>query len=210
MSTARSEDERPPDDIDLVDLVDLVARAKSGSDQAWTALFERFLPVVRAVARSYRLTDIDIDDVGQAVWLLLLENVDRIREPRALPAWLITTTRRESLRLIRQRRRTVLVDPLTSVSDDESGTDTAVDADLLRLEAAQVLLRSLAELPPLQRDLLRLFSDEPTMSYREISAVLTMPVGSIGPTRARGLARLRATPAMRNYLFPTWSEDRPA
>src|SRR5688572_5814108 len=89
---------RPPKDLEIAELV---ARARSGSDRAWTALVEQYLPLVRAVARGYRLTDGDVDDVAQTVWMLLLEHVARIREPRALPAWLITTARRESLRLIR-------------------------------------------------------------------------------------------------------------
>jgi RNA polymerase sigma factor (sigma-70 family) len=207
MITPRTKAESLPDDVDTADLV---ARARSGCDEAWTALVERFVPVIRAVARGYQLSDNDIEDVGQTVWVQLLEHIDQIREPRALPGWLITTTRRESLRLIRQQRRTILVDPLASVYEDETETDNGVDADLLRMEEARVLLESLADLPPIQRNLLRLLSGEPTMSYREISAVLTMPVGSIGPTRARGLARLRATPAVRNYVLPAQGEGRTA
>ena len=207
MITSCNNAEPPPDGVDTAALV---ADARNGCDRAWTALFERFLPVIRAVARGYQLGDSDIEDVGQTVWVQLLEHVDRIREPRALPGWLITTTRRESLRLIRQQRRTVLVDPLASVYENETDDNNGVDADLLRMEEARVLLESLAELPPVQRTLLRLLSDEPTMSYREISAVLTMPVGSIGPTRARGLARLRATPAVRNYVLPAQGEGRTA
>ena len=207
MITSRNNAESLPDDVDTAGLV---AHARSGCDQAWTALVERFLPVIRAVARGYQLSDNDIEDVGQTVWVQLLEHIDQIREPRALPGWLITTTRRESLRLIRQQRRTILVDPLASVYEDETETDNGVDADLLRMEEARVLLESLADLPPIQRNLLRLLSGEPTMTYREISAVLTMPVGSIGPTRARGLARLRATPAVRNYVLPAQGEGRTA
>jgi len=207
MITSCDKAERLPDSIDTADLV---AQARNGCDRAWTTLVERFLPVIRAVARGYQLGDNDIEDVGQTVWVQLLEHVDRIREPRALPGWLITTTRRESLRLIRQQRRTVLVDPLAPVYEIETAADDGVDADLLRVEEARVLLAGLAALPHVQRTLLRLLSDEPTMSYREISAVLTMPVGSIGPTRARGLARLRATPAVRDYVYPARGEGRTA
>src|SRR4051812_43410268 len=117
MITPYTEDGRR---LDAIETADLVAHARSGNNRAWTALVERFLPVVRAVARSYRLADNDVDDVGQTVWVLLLKHIDRIREPRALPAWLITTTRRESLRLIRQQRRAVLVDPLAPVNDPDT------------------------------------------------------------------------------------------
>ena len=122
MITSCNNAEPPPDGVDTAALV---ADARNGCDRAWTALFERFLPVIRAVARGYQLGDSDIEDVGQTVWVQLLEHVDRIREPRALPGWLITTTRRESLRLIRQQRRTVLVDPLASVYENETETTTA-------------------------------------------------------------------------------------
>ena len=199
MFTPNSANGRPPNDIDLADLV---PRARGGNDEAWTALVEHFDPLVRAVARGYRLADNDVDDVSQNVWLLLVEHVDRIREPKALPAWLITTARRESLRLIKQQRRATPVDPFIDVPETESATDDDIDAHLLRLEEARVLRQGLDELPPVQRDLLLLLSSDQTPSYREISAVLMMPIGSIGPTRARGLARLRAAPAVREYLFP--------
>jgi RNA polymerase sigma factor (sigma-70 family) len=199
MFTQHSENGRPPKDIDITELV---TRARAGNHEAWTALVEHFHPLVRAVARGYRLAESDVDDVGQNVWLLVVEHVDRIREPKALPAWLITTARRESLRLIRQQRRATPVDPFVDVPETESAADDDVDARLLRIEEARVLRQGLDELPPIQRDLLLLLTSEPMPSYREISSVLTMPIGSIGPTRARGLARLRTTPAVREYLFP--------
>ena len=208
MFTQTDGNRRPRTDIETDQIAELVAQARDGSRLAWTALVEHFQPLVRAVARGYRLADSDVDDIGQAVWMLLVEHVDRIREPRALPAWLITTARRESLRLIKQQRRFLLVDPLTRASETEPASDDDVDANLLRLEEARVLWRGLAELPPLQRDLLLLLSSDRMLSYREISAVLMMPVGSIGPTRARGLARLRTAPAVREYLFVADCDDR--
>ncbi len=199
MFTPNSANGRPPNDIELADLV---PRARGGNDEAWTALVEHFDPLVRAVARGYRLADNDVDDVSQNVWLLLVLHVDGIREPQALPAWLITTARRESLRLIRQQRRATPVDPFIDVPETESATDDDVDAHLLRLEEARVLRQGLDELPPVQRDLLLLLSSDQTPSYREISAVLMMPIGSIGPTRARGLARLRDGSGGTRNLFP--------
>lgn len=199
MSTQHGTRGHPPDDTELAALV---RRARAGSHPAWTALFEMFRPLIRAVARGYRLTDCDVDDVGQSVWVQLLENVDRIREPRALPGWLVTTARRESLRVIRYQRRAVPVDPLARSTQVEPVSDFDLDADILRAEEAQVLQEGLAELPPAQRELLVLLTGEELLSYREISTLLTMPVGSIGPTRSRGLARLRATPVVREYLFP--------
>jgi RNA polymerase sigma factor (sigma-70 family) len=180
---------------------ELLNAVRRGECRAWTELVRRFQPLVRAIAHGYRLNDRDAEDVGQTVWLRLVENIDRIREPRALPSWLITTTRHESLRLVRAYRRTIPVDPLDDPTlDIEPDHTTDIDAELLRGEEATVLAGALAELPTLQRELLLLLTDDQDLSYRDISTLLTMPVGSIGPTRARGLARLREMPAVRAYL----------
>lgn len=201
----------PDDDVDTprgpaVD--DLVAAARRGEQRAWDDLVRRFRPLVRAVASRYRLHGADLDDVDQTVWLHLLENLDRIREPRALPRWLAVTAGNESLRVARNRRRTVPVDPLDDAVH-QLGTDQAgeLDANLLRHEVSEVIRRGLAELSATQRELLTLLADDRLLSYREISRILAVPVGSIGPTRARGLARLRTTAAVREYLS-SWSPER--
>ena len=63
------------------------ARAESW---AWQAIIDRYRPLIHAVARGYRLNDCDTEDVGQTVWLRLVEYLDRLREPRALARWLVT------------------------------------------------------------------------------------------------------------------------
>ncbi len=180
---------------------ELVARARSGEPRAWITLVERFLPVIRGIARRYQLSETDVEDVGQTVYLRLVEHLDRIREPRALPGWIATTARNESVRLASSHRQINLVDPLDHAKFDNS-TDARhdVDADLLRAEQAEVLRDGLADLTPAQRDLLLLLTDDQARKYHEIGNLLAMPIGSIGPTRARGLARLRETPAIQNYL----------
>jgi RNA polymerase sigma factor (sigma-70 family) len=172
------------------------------------ALVERFRPLVRAAAASYRLNRGNVEDVDQTVWLRLVENLERIREPRTLPKWLLTTASHESLRVIRVRRRTLLVDPLDDPAEPAAAEPTgAPDTQLLRQQLSDTVRRGLAELPVVQRELLSLLAGEHPLSYREISEILAMPVGSIGPTRARGLARLRATPAVRDYLS-SWPPDQ--
>lgn len=184
-----------------IDIGELVAAARRGEHAAWTSLLERFLPLIRAVARGYRLNEQDVDDVGQTVFLRLLEHLGRLREPRALPGWITTTARRESLRVVRRRGRAVLLDPVdVAISDAAAGDDGEVDSDLLRAEEAQALREGLAHLPQARRDLLLLLAEDEPLSYREISRLLAMPIGSIGPTRARSLVHLRATPPMRHYL----------
>lgn len=182
-------------------LDDLVAGARRGERRAWDALVERYRPLVRAVASGYRLNARDVEDVDQTVWLRLIENLDRIREPRALPKWLITTAANESRRLTRARQRTVLIGVLDEpVHDNGAEPPGTPDTDLLRRELARTVQQGLAELPVAQQRLLRLLAGDRQLSYREISRILVIPVGSIGPTRARGLARLRATAAVREYV----------
>ena len=82
---------------------DLVARARNGDKQAWDALVERYAPLVWSICRQHRLDGADAADVGQNVWLKLVEQLDRIRDPAALPGWLATTTRRECWRVLRAR-----------------------------------------------------------------------------------------------------------
>jgi len=183
-------------------LDDLVAGARRGERWAWDALVKRYQPLVRTVASGYRLNHRDVEDVNQTVWLRLVEYLDRIREPRALPKWLITTARNESRRLARTRQRTLLINVLDEpVQERETEQPGALDTDLLRRELAQTLQQGLAELPTAQQRLLTLLTSDRQPSYREISRILTIPVGSIGPTRARSLARLRATAAIREYMI---------
>ena len=185
-------------DVD-VDVGELVAGAARGEQPAWHALVDRYLPLVRAVARAYRLADRDAEDVSQTVWLRLVEHLGSIREPRALPKWLITTAQHEALRLIRSNGRELPVDPLTGPAA-RVADDVDVAAELLRAERQQALRDGLAELSPRDRQLLVLLVADPPLSYQQISTVLGMPIGSIGPTRRRCLERLRATAAMRTFL----------
>jgi RNA polymerase sigma factor (sigma-70 family) len=176
---------------------DVVELAQRGEGDAWRTLIDRCLPIIRAVGHRYRLPGSDIDDMTQIVCLKLFENLDDIRTPQALPGWIVTTARRECLRLVRRQSQLMLMPSV----DELDGREThGNDADLLRAELAQALREGLAELTHTQRDLLLLLTDGQPHSYREIGRLLAMPVGSIGPTRARGLARLRRSPAVVQYL----------
>jgi len=186
----------------------LVRASASGSETAWNELVRRYSPLVMAVTRTYQLTADDAKDVSQTVWLRLVENLANLREPDALPGWLATTTQRECIRQLRQGRRVMPVDPHTDGALQLCET-VDPDTDILRAELHQALRDGLADLPERDQALLKLRAADPPKSYEEISQILGMPIGSIGPTLRRSLDRLRETSAMRAYLAtPTTDEGR--
>jgi RNA polymerase sigma factor (sigma-70 family) len=175
----------------------LVRAAAAGDASAWEALVARFSGLVWSVVRGYRLTRADSVDVFQTTWLRLVEHIDRIQAPGQVGAWLATTARHECLRVARAHARSVPVDETTLVSlgrpDDSSPERAVLEAEQARLDTARAerLWQALADLPPRCAQLLRVLMASPAPSYAEVAAALGMPVGSIGPTRARCLQRLR-------------------
>jgi RNA polymerase sigma factor (sigma-70 family) len=175
------------------EVVRLVAGARAGDQGAWDAIVDRYAPLIWATGRRYGLSEADLDDVGASVWLRLVEAIETIREPAALPGWLMTTVQRECLRLIRKAGRVVLV------GDDRFAADPAhddTDAWLLRHERHIAVRAAFSELPPRCRHLLSLLFADPPMPYAEIEAATGTPAGAIGPTRARCLDRLRRSPRL--------------
>ena len=175
-------------------VIALVTRAAGDDQQAWDELIERYAPLVWAICTRYRLSNHDIEDVGQSVWLLLVEQLGKLREPAALPGWLATTTKRECLRVVTATRKS---QQLGSTVDDALFADErAIDEQILIAERNAALRAGFAELPPHGQHLLAMLFRDPPCSYSEISATLGIPIGSIGPQRARCLERLRQSPAL--------------
>ena len=114
------------------DLATLVEAARRGEPRAWQVLVQRFTPLVRAITSRYPLGEHDAEDVAQVIWLRLVEHLHRLREPLALPGWIATTARHESLRLARAHGRTLPVDPLDGSAHEFAGGDTEIDADRCR------------------------------------------------------------------------------
>lgn len=169
-------------------LAELVAAAGVGDAAAWRELVRRHAGLVWSVARMYRLSDADAADVTQTTWLRLAEHLGRLREPARLPAWLATTARRESLRLIAARRRESPGELPDRAGEEESGPE----GHTVRRDRDARLWREFETLPERCRRLLRLLAGAPELSYADVGSLLGMPVGSIGPTRGRCLATLRS------------------
>lgn len=181
----------------------LVAAAVAGDQDAWNDLVGRYTPMIRNVARGYRLNDSDIHDVTQTVWLRCFQHLSRLREPRALPGWLKTTTQHEALRLGTSSARFTSMDPVELEQALDRADVTDGPGKLLQAEASQALRDALAELPADHRRLLTMLHSDVRPSYRDISQALGIPSGSIGPTRARSLEKLRRTSVMRSYFGTT-------
>jgi RNA polymerase sigma factor (sigma-70 family) len=180
-------------------LTALVGAAVNHDDKAWDELVRRFTGLVACTIRRFRLSPVDAQDVSQLVWLRLVEHLGALREPAALPGWLATTTRHECERHLRQSGRSVVTDP-TVLEPVGRSEDPDIDESLLADERHRALSEGLAELSAHQRDLLLMLSADPPLAYAEISHALNIPVGSIGPTRSRILARLRETAPVKAYL----------
>ena len=164
----------------------LVAAAAGGDQAAWNRLVELHSGLLWGVARAHRLSGSDAADVVQTTWLRLVEHLPEIRNPDGVGAWLATTARRESLLTLRRGRRCEPCEQVVAVAEAPG-----LDARLLDDERDAAVARAFAKLPARDRALLRLLALEPAPSYEEIGAALSMPVGSIGPTRGRALERLR-------------------
>ena len=167
---------------------DLVHRARGGDQAAWETIVERFSGLVWATARAHRLSAAEAADVTQYAWLRLVENLDRIEDPERLGAWLATTARRECLRTISRGRREQPTDEQWMW--DVPAPDTP-DAALMARERDAELSAALASIDVRCQALLRMLSAPEPPSYDEIGAALDMPIGAIGPTRARCLDKLR-------------------
>ena len=177
-------------------VTDLVTRARNGDKQAWNALVERYAPLIWSICRRHRLDGADANDVGQSVWLLLVDHLGNLRDPAALPGWLATTTRRECGRVLRAARG-----PLTAGHAPDWETlpgeqATTADQELLTAERHAALRQALLELSPDCQQLIALLTADPPEPYAQISARLGIPVSSIGPTRRRCLDKLRRHPAI--------------
>ena len=173
----------------------LVQACRDGEPGAWERLVLRFERLIYTVPRRAGLGADDAADVFQTVFMRLHERLHALSQPERVQAWLVTTARRETLHLIQQRRRTVSID---AGADDGHEAIEPADPDPLPEELLESLqlqhrarfaLQRLAE--PCRSLLALLYGPDDAPPYSEVAKRLGMAIGSIGPTRARCLARLR-------------------
>lgn len=171
----------------------LLRRCRNGDTAAWAALVERFQAHVYGAARRCGLSIDDAEDVMQMAFVALYKNLDRIQHGATIARWLLVTTTREGVRRARIARKNdgprfeqvEGLDQMIAV-DEASADEIAEGAETIYLVRSQ-----LSKLTHRCRDLLSAIYDAEEPSYQEISERLDIPMGSIGPTRARCLAKLR-------------------
>ena len=178
------------DDLESTDVARLVRRAAEGDLNAWERLVDQYARLIWSITGEFKLVESDAADVAQTTWLRLLEHIDRIEYPARVGSWLAATARHECLRSLAARKRVVLSQDeieLTAVAVHEPPVDERLLAD----ERAETVRDALSRLPSKWQRLLEMLMADPPMAYADISDELGLPVGSIGPTRGRCLARLR-------------------
>jgi RNA polymerase sigma factor (sigma-70 family) len=180
----------PEPDVAALDITGLVRRAADGDQRAWQRLVDQYARLIWSMTRDFKLMESDAADVAQVTWLRLLEHINQLEQPARVGSWLAATARHECLRSLAARKRLVLV-PDHSDLDEVAVHGSELDERLLANERAQDVRKALSRLPRRWQRLLELLMADPPASYAEISDQLGLPVGSIGPTRGRCLARLR-------------------
>lgn len=168
----------------------LVNAARQGSDAALGEIVTELSPLLWQVARAAGLNVSDAEDVLQTVWMRLLAHLDGIHTSEGLTAWLVITTKREAWRVSAAGRRQLPADNelFSMLPDQGPGSEEQVIVD----DQRRILWQAVGQLSPRCQELLRIIAFVPRPDYTALAAELGMPAGSIGPTRGRCLAKLRA------------------
>jgi RNA polymerase sigma factor (sigma-70 family) len=173
-----------------LDLTRLVKQAGAGNTRAWEGLIDKYGRLIWSITRDFKLRESDAADVFQTTWMRLVEHIDRIEHADRVGSWLAATARNECLRCLASHKRLVLAKEDTDF-DRPAEHGPEVDEALLAGERAQIVREAVTQLPHRWQRLMNMLMSDPPASYATISDELGLPVGSIGPTRGRCLARLR-------------------
>jgi RNA polymerase sigma factor (sigma-70 family) len=165
---------------------------RSGRSEAMDGLVDSTTSLLWHTARAQGLTQQQAEDAVQTTWLLLVQHASSITEPRGVLKWLLTTVRRESWAAARRARREDARDDLTDIAPELPAEELDPEGMVVRGQDQHVLWRHFKTLPDRCQRLLRVVAVAERPDYAQVAEALAMPVGSIGPTRGRCLAKLRA------------------
>lgn len=173
------------------------AAYRDGDRAALDELVALVTPLLWHTVRSQGVDRVAAEDVVQTIWMRLLHSTGSIRDPQTVVKWLLTAARREAWRVMKRSRADLVRTAALFGQEGEELTAVPVQPEQLPDEVVfrDHLQRQLWEhvqgLPERCRELMRViaFADRP--DYALIAESLGMPVGSIGPTRGRCLAKLR-------------------
>ncbi len=177
-------------------LAGLLVRAQGGDREALSRIVEQCTPMVVGVAARCLPRPADAEDVAQDVWLTLTRNLRRITNPMALRGWLVTVATHAAWRAARRGRHLVpVLDAHEPVADDD--TESEATGPVHAGEVGRRVRTALGRLRPCDQSLLELLAASPQPDYRAVSRATGRPIGSIGPTRQRAIARLRRDPDLQ-------------
>ncbi len=179
----------------------LVTRCYQGDKEAWTKLMEMVSPVIFSICRSMNLSREESFDIFGQVSYLLLRNLKNLRSPEKLLSYITTMTRREVYSLT---RRAKLFERLTDLGYHlrNESSEPQPDEAYEKSRQEELLMEAILLLPRRDYELIKsLFLDTSEPSYEEISKKLGIPVSSIGPTRARSLAKLKRILKRKGFEF---------
>jgi RNA polymerase sigma factor (sigma-70 family) len=173
----------------------LVQECLSGNREAWESLVQRYSRLIYSIALRSGLSEDDAADVFQSVCVKLLANLEKLKDDKHLTGWLITTAKHECAHMLRQKQR----QPASLPSHDSesrladlAATDPYPDAVILQVEEEHMVRQAVEELHTRCRALIELlYLSDPPASYVDVSQRMNIPIGSIGPTRARCLKSLK-------------------
>jgi RNA polymerase sigma factor (sigma-70 family) len=168
----------------------LLLRIGDEDPAAWDELIRRYSKLVSTTVRSFRLQEADALDAIQTTWLRLAENAHRVQFPERLGGWLATTARRECLHILRQAK---IRPDFTDVMMSETVSEPSVSPEQHAIDThtTRTLRKLINELSPRRRTLLQVLFTDDHYSYAEAARIAEIPLGGIGPTRARALQQLR-------------------
>ena len=170
---------------------ELLLKCRQGDPQAFADLMQQYERLVFSIPFNYGFSRAEADDITQNTFVIFIENMERLQDDSNLGAWLATIARRQTWRHFRKKQRETSID----THDEESASMFVVETDFNNLDRQNevtMLHEALAQINEKCRQLLQaLYFDMEQPSYEEIAQTMGMPLGSVGPTRARCLKKLK-------------------